>query len=82
MATTTITALANGRVSKDSLTVTDNRTGSTFTFLITHNAVNASNFKQIKAPEDPDNIADQNEQGLRVFDPGSKSSLLTWTATQ
>ncbi|EOD45286.1 Citrate synthase protein [Neofusicoccum parvum] len=70
MATTTITAPANGRVSKDSLTVTDNRTGSTFTFPITHNAVNASNFKQIKAPEDPDNIADQNEQGLRVFDPG------------
>ncbi|KAH7063088.1 citrate synthase [Macrophomina phaseolina] len=70
MATVTVTAPFNGHVAKNSLTVTDNRTGEAFEFPITHNAVNASDFKKIRAPEDPENIADQNEQGLRIFDPG------------
>ncbi|EKG22539.1 Citrate synthase-like protein [Macrophomina phaseolina MS6] len=70
MATVTVTAPSNGHVAKNSLTVTDNRTGEAFEFPITHNAVNASDFKKIRAPEDPENIADQNEQGLRIFDPG------------
>ncbi|KAF9634887.1 putative citrate synthase protein [Lasiodiplodia theobromae] len=70
MATVTFTAPANGHVPENSLTVTDNRTGQTFSFPIKHNAVNASEFKKIKAPEDPANLADQNEQGLRIFDPG------------
>ncbi|KAL1634247.1 hypothetical protein SLS58_010752 [Diplodia intermedia] len=71
MATVTVTgAPANGHVPENSLTVTDNRTGQTFSFPIKHNAVNASEFKKIKAPEDAANLADQNEQGLRIFDPG------------
>ena len=70
MATVTFTAPTNGHVPENSLTVTDNRTGQTFSFPIKHNAVNASEFKKIKAPEDPANLADQNEQGLRIFDPG------------
>ncbi|OJD32186.1 citrate synthase [Diplodia corticola] len=74
--TTSLNGLASGLVplkaadGSNSLTVVDNRTGQTYTVPIWHNSVNAAEFKQIKTPEDPDNLADQNNQGLRIFDPG------------
>jgi citrate synthase len=55
----------------NTLSVTDNRTGGSYTIPITRNAIDASEFRQIKTPYGgPDTEADQPEHGLRVFDPG------------
>lgn len=54
----------------DNLHVTDGRTGQSYTFPIKRNAVNAGLFKQIKSPENKEYQADQNELGLRIYDPG------------
>ena len=48
-------------MSDDSLTVTDNRTGSTYQIPIEHGAVHATDFRQIKQDED--------DFGLLVYDP-------------
>ncbi|KAF4181155.1 hypothetical protein CNMCM8927_008616 [Aspergillus lentulus] len=56
--------------SKESLHIIDNRTGQYYRIPIFHNAINASEFKKIRAPENVEFYADQNEAGIRVFDPG------------
>lgn len=68
---TTSSAVASAELPRgDVLHVTDGRTGQQYTFPIKRNAVNASLFKQIKSPENQDYQADQNELGLRLYDPG------------
>jgi citrate synthase len=49
--------------------VIDERTGQYYQIPINHNAISANEFKKIKAP-DTEYYADQNENGIRVFDPG------------
>ena len=61
----------------NSLSVLDNRTGRAYTIPISHNAVNALSFKEIKSPENEDYYADQNEAGLRVFDQGFSNTAVS-----
>ncbi|KAG6005149.1 hypothetical protein E4U21_000403 [Claviceps maximensis] len=57
-------------VSKQSLTVTDNRTGKTYDLPIKNNAVLATDIKKIKAQSPhEDRPEDETGQGLRVYDP-------------
>ena len=60
-----------------SLHVVDSRTGEYYNFVITHNAVKASDFKRIKTPENKSYYADQNEQGLRIYDPGFSNTVVS-----
>ncbi len=54
-------------MSKDTLTVTDNRTGRTYEIPVVENcAVSAMNFRQIKVDDD--------DFGLMVYDPGFKNT--------
>ncbi|KAF3403138.1 Citrate synthase [Talaromyces pinophilus] len=56
-------------ISRNFLHVIDERTGQYYQIPIHHNAISANEFKKIKAP-DTEYYADQNENGIRVFDPG------------
>jgi citrate synthase len=57
-------------VPRQSLTVTDNRTGKSFELPIKHNSILATDIKKIKAqPQQNDRPEDETSQGLRVFDP-------------
>ena len=62
---------------RDTLSVVDNRTGESYTIPIAHNAINASAFKQIKSPENEDYYADQNQAGLRIYDPGYSNTAVS-----
>ena len=44
---------------------------------VVHNAINAADLKKVKAPKDPKNLADQNEHGLRVYDPGFSNTAVS-----
>lgn len=76
MSATTVVAVngTNGNTShgkgREALHVIDDRTGKYYQIPIFHNAINANEFKKIKAPENVHFYADQNESGIRVFDPG------------
>lgn len=67
----------NGTSPRDSLHVIDQRTGKHYDLPISHNAVNASEFQQIKSPENYEYHADQNEQGVRLFDPGFSNTAVS-----
>jgi citrate synthase len=54
---------------RQSLTVTDNRTGKTYELPITHNSVLATDIKKIKSAQGNDRAEDETTQGLRVYDP-------------
>ena len=56
------TPAPEARVAKDTLTITDNRTGRTFDFKIEHGTVRALDFRQIKTHDD--------DFGLMLYDPG------------
>ena len=56
-------------VSRDSLTVIDNRTGKSFELPIKHNSISAAEFKKIRAQGQHDRPEDETSQGLRVYDP-------------
>ena len=60
-----------------SLHIIDGRTGKKYDLPISHNAVKASDFQQIKAPEDEGSYADQNGQGIRIFDPGFSNTAVS-----
>lgn len=53
---------------KNSLSITDNRTGKSYQFPISHNAIQALHFKQITAPDA--------DAGLLVFDPGLRNTAV------
>ena len=67
----------NGTSSKNHLHVIDQRTGKHYELPISHNAVNASDFQQIKAAENHEYYADQDEQGVRIFDPGFSNTAVS-----
>ncbi|KAJ6080570.1 citrate synthase [Penicillium canescens] len=52
------------------------RTGNYYPIPIVHNAISASAFKQVKAPENPEHPEDQVDQGIRVFDPGFSNTAV------
>lgn len=72
------TAASQNRVTEPhSLHVVDSRTGKYYNIPIAHNAIKASEFKRIKTPENASYYADQNEQGLRLYDPGFSNTVVS-----
>lgn len=75
------TASGNGVKSKNEdhpvLHVVDSRTGQYYPIPIVRNAISASAFKQFKAPEDPEHLEYQTDQGIRVFDPGFSNTAVS-----
>ncbi|GAA5854724.1 hypothetical protein JCM9279_007003 [Rhodotorula babjevae] len=68
---------------RDSLTVTDNRTGKTVDIPISRNSVPAVAFKKLnlgKARDGQDRPEDEVEGGLRVFDPGYQNTAVVQSA--
>ncbi|RYC64525.1 hypothetical protein CHU98_g1675 [Xylaria longipes] len=61
----------------DILHIIDSRTRQHYTVDIKQNAINASDLKAIKAPKDEEHPEYQNEQGLRVYDPGYSNTLFS-----
>lgn len=61
----------------DVLHVIDSRTGQHLALNIQQNAINATDLKQLKAPKDSEHPEYQNEQGLRVYDPGYSNTLVS-----
>ncbi|KAL6717769.1 hypothetical protein ACLMJK_003854 [Lecanora helva] len=71
----------NGYINKsEALIVIDLRTGTPYRIPIQYNAISATHFAQIKAPENEDSPADQNEHGLRVFDAGFQNTAVSQSA--
>lgn len=62
---------------RDTLHVIDDRTGKYYVLPIIHNAINASEFKQINAPDDTHSYADQTENGIRIYDPGFSNTAVS-----
>ncbi|KAK4699119.1 citrate synthase, partial [Phenoliferia sp. Uapishka_3] len=63
--------------SKQSLTVTDNRTGKTYQIPIENNSINATSFKAMKAkPQKGERVEDEVEGGIRVYDPGYQNTAV------
>ena len=62
---------------RNTLHVIDDRTGKDYVLPIIHNAINASEFKQIKAPENTLFYADQTENGIRIYDPGFANTAVS-----
>ena len=58
------------------LDIRDLRTGNSYTIPIRHNAVSAVDFASIKASENTDYPADQDQNGLRVFDAGFQNTAV------
>ena len=56
-------------MAKDTLTVTDNRTGEKYEFPITHDTINAMDLRQIKV--NPDDF------GMMSYDPAFKNTAST-----
>lgn len=56
--------------SSGSLTVTDNRTNRSYNIAIKHNAIKATDFRQITAAGVAADPVDQVESGLRIIDKG------------
>lgn len=65
------------KTKQDVLHVIDGRTGQYQAIPIKKNAISASEFKGFKAPKDPHHPEYQNEQGLRVFDPGYSNTTVS-----
>lgn len=63
-------------IDRNSLHVLDNRTGDFYTIPIQHNSINASDFTQIKSPQNGYH-ADQNDQGIRIYDPGYSNTAVS-----
>ena len=57
--------------------MTDSRTGRAYNIPIERNSISAGLLKQIKAPESTLHPEDQNELGLRVFDPGFSNTAVS-----
>ena len=64
------------REKSQALEIRDLRTGSSYTIPIRHNAVSAVDFASIKASENTDYPADQDQNGLRVFDAGFQNTAV------
>ncbi|KAI3320498.1 citrate synthase [Xylariaceae sp. AK1471] len=62
---------------QDVLHVIDSRTGQYQAITISKNSINAKDFKNFKTPKDETHRGDQNEQGLRVYDPGYSNTTVS-----
>jgi len=58
------------------LNVSDSRTGRSYVIPIIHNAISAVDFQKIKAEENKEYPADQDQNGLRVYDPGFQNTAV------
>lgn len=58
------------------LVITDSRTNRKYEIPIHRNAVEATRFKEIKAPKDDSHPADKPEGGLRVLDQGFQNTAV------
>jgi citrate synthase len=68
---------ANEDDSRDVLHTVDGRTGLYYAIPISKNAINAAEFKKIKASKDQKHPAYQKEQGLRIYDPGFSNTTVS-----
>lgn len=59
---------------EDSLSVVDNRTGRSYNIPITQNSIQATDFHNIKSPRNAENPVEQNNAGIRIFDPGFQNT--------
>lgn len=59
---------------EDSLSVVDNRTGLSYNIPITQNYIHATDFRHIKSPHNTKNPVEQNNWGIRIFDPGFQNT--------
>lgn len=59
------------------LNITDSRTGNHYDIPIRHNAVEATQFKQIRARADSNAKTDKVEGGIRLLDPGYQNTAVT-----
>ncbi|KAJ8119546.1 hypothetical protein ONZ43_g3524 [Nemania bipapillata] len=65
------------KAKQDVLHVIDSRTGQYQAIPINKNAISATAFKGFKAPKDAHHPEYQNEQGLRVYDPGYSNTVVS-----
>ena len=75
--------ITNGHSAKDdknSLHVTDRRTGLEYDIAIKRNAVQATDFKKIKAVDEKSVASDCAEGGLRILDPGFNNTAVKESA--
>lgn len=61
--------MAIQKVSRQSLTIVDNRTGKSYNIPIQQNSIRATDIKKIKAQPQDERPEDETSQGLRVYDP-------------
>ncbi|KAI0105028.1 citrate synthase [Nemania sp. FL0031] len=66
-----------GKHPDDVLHVVDSRTGQYHGIKIRQNAINAADLKAVKAPKDNEHPEYQNEQGIRVYDPGFSNTVVS-----
>jgi citrate synthase len=59
---------------RSSLTVVDNRTGRCYDLPVAQNSIKATDFQQIKTPRNEKNPVEQNNSGIRIFDPGFQNT--------
>ncbi|KAG6356829.1 hypothetical protein INS49_014703 [Diaporthe citri] len=58
----------------NSLSVVDNRTGLSYNIPIKQNSIHATDFHHIKSPHNAKNRVEQNNAGIRIFDPGFQNT--------
>ena len=68
--------LDSGKDGKNCLHVTDRRTGLEYDIPIKRNAVQATDFKKIKAVDEKSVASDCVEGGLRIMDPGFNNTAV------
>ncbi|KAL7619421.1 hypothetical protein AAE478_009960 [Parahypoxylon ruwenzoriense] len=61
----------------DVLHIIDSRTGQYHAVQIRRNTIDANDLKTLKAPKDPEHPEYQNEQGIRVYDPGFSNTVVS-----
>ena len=59
---------------EDSLHVVDKRTGLSYSIPIAQNSIQATDFHQIKSPRNAENPVEQNNAGIRIYDPGFQNT--------
>lgn len=59
---------------EDTLSVVDNRTGLSYKIPISQNSIQATDFHHIKSPRNAKNPVEQNNAGIRIFDPGFQNT--------
>ena len=66
-------------MSEGKLTITDSRTSRDYEIPIHRNVIDAAKFKDIKAPAEGSDLADQVKNGIRLYDPGLRNTATAET---